>query len=233
MSLLTVVQYFCGRNAIPVPSSVVGTTDKGVLQVLRLLEEEGNDLAKRGNWNALTREATHTTLAAEDQGAIDSIATIFYRNIVNDTIWDRSGKLPVYPISEQEWQAIKGTITSTTPYRYRLRTNKLIVTPTPPAGLTWAFEYMSAAWILNGSTPKQYFVADTDTMLLPEDLLMQGLRWRYLREKGLEYAELFATYEKQVIYALAHEKPRTVLNASLHSNRKPGVLIPAGTWSIP
>lgn len=230
MSLLTVTQYFCARNGMPVPSSVIGTSDTNVLQVLRLLEEEGNDLAKRGNWNVLAREAAHTTVATEDQGAIDTIAPTFYRHIVNDTIWDRTNLLPVYPVSEQEYQAIKGTTSSVTPYRYLLRTNKLLVTPTPTAGLSWYFTYMSAAWILNGTTPKQYFVADTDTMLLPEDLLLQGLRWRYLREKGLEYAELFATYEKQVAYALSHEKPRTRLNASFSTNRAPGIYVPSGSW---
>ena len=69
MSLLTVVQYFCGRNGIDVPSAVIGSSDKNVIQVMRLLEEEGNDLALRGSWNVLTLQAAHTTTAAEDQGA--------------------------------------------------------------------------------------------------------------------------------------------------------------------
>lgn len=67
MSLLSIVSSFAGRNGIPVPSTVIGNTDTNVIQILRLLEEEGNDLAKRGNWNVLTREATHTTVATEDQ----------------------------------------------------------------------------------------------------------------------------------------------------------------------
>lgn len=233
MSLLSIVSSFAGRNGIPVPSTVIGNTDTNVIQILRLLEEEGNDLAKRGNWNVLTREATHTTVATEDQGAIATIAPTYYRCILNDTIWDRSGKLPIYVVSDQDWQAIKAMTVTGTPYRYRLRGGRLLASPTPTAGLTWAFEYISAAWILNGSTPVQYFVADTDTMLLPEDLVLQGLRWRYMREKGLEYAELFATYEKQVEYALSTERTHEKLNAAGYCSREPGFYVPALSWVAP
>jgi len=234
MSLLTVVQYFCGRNNLPVPSTVVGNSNGAVLQILRLLEEEGNDLALRGSWNVLTLQASHTTTAAEDQGAITTIAPTSYRFIVNDTIWDRSGKLPVFPVDGPDWQAIKATVSSVSPYRYRLRGGNLLVTPTPTAGLSWYFEYMSKAWILNGASTKvQYFVADADVMLLPEELIMQGLRWRYMREKGLEYAELFATYEKQVETYLSKERPRPRLNMSPEMSNSPGVYVPAGSWISP
>lgn len=234
MSLLTVVQYFCGRNNLPVPSAVIGTSDTTILQILRLLEEEGNDLAQRGPWNVLTLQASHTTTAAEDQGPITTIAPTSYRYIVNDTIWDRSGKLPIFPVDGPDWQAIKATISSVSPYRYRLRGGNLLVTPTPTAGLSWYFEYISSAWILNGASTKvRYFVADADTMILPEDLLLAGLRWRYLREKGLEYAELFSTYEKQVEYYLSHERPRGRLNMCPEYTATPGIYIPAGSWISP
>lgn len=232
MSLLTMVQQFAGRNGLAVPTSVIGTTSADVLQILRLLEEEGNDLAMRGDWNVLTVEATHTTVATASQGAITTIAPTSYRKILNDTIWDRSGLLPIYPVDAPDWQAIQAVVPAgISPYRYRLREGLLLATPTPPAGLTWAFEYVSKAWILNGASSKvQYFVADADVTLLPEDLLILGLRWRWLREKGLEYAELFATYEKQVSYYLGTERPRSRLNAANCDLRTPGIFVPAGNW---
>jgi len=74
MSVLTVVQYVCGRTNVPTPSSVLGNTDTQVIQMLRLLEEEGTSLSKRGDWEGITNEATHTTIALENQGAITTIA---------------------------------------------------------------------------------------------------------------------------------------------------------------
>lgn len=233
MTLLSLISYFCGRNAIPIPTSVIGTTDATTLQILRLLEEEGNDLALRGNWGALTIEASHTTVAAEDQGAIDTICPTSFRYIINDTTWDRSTRLPLFPVDATDWQAIKATISSVQPYRYMLQAGHFYVTPIPPAGLNWCWSYMSSAWIANGSNKVRYFAADTDTMLLPDDLLLAGLRWRWLKEKGLEYAELFATYEKQVTQYLGTERPRPRLNMAPDMSNAPGIYVPAGSWISP
>ena len=71
MSLLTIITQVCGRTNIPVPTNVMGSTsDTQILQLVQLLEEEGRDLAARGPWQGITFEATWSTTAAEDQGAL-------------------------------------------------------------------------------------------------------------------------------------------------------------------
>lgn len=237
MSLLTVVQYVCGRVNIPVPSTVMGSvTDTQVLQLLRLLEEEGNDLAQRGPWQGITFEATHTTIANEDQGAVTSIATNGFRGIKNQTFWDRTNKLPVLgPLSDEEWQAFKGLATTGARYYYRIRGGKLLVNPTPTAGYTWAFEYVSKNWILgdDGTTYKQYFTLDTDTILLPEDLVLMGLRWRWKKEKGLDYAEDMRTYELQIKEQLGRDggKPIIAMDGGRRQLR-PGIFVPDMSWNL-
>lgn len=236
MTMLAVIQHVCRRTNIPVPSTVLGTTDPQVAQLYALLEEEGNDLAQRGAWQALTCEAAHTTLAAEDQGAMTSIAANGFRYIKNETIWDRTSQLPVYgPLDGKEWQALKASLTTTPRYQHRIRGGKLLASPTPTAGLDWRFEYVSKNWILgaDGTTYKQYFTLDTDTILLPEDLVTMGLRWRWLREKGLDYAELFRTYEMQVKDMLGRDGGKKVLHMDAQNVARPGVFIPAGSWITP
>ncbi len=235
MSLLTMVQYFCQRTNVPVPSAVIGSTDQQVLQVLALLEEEGNDLAQRGAWQALTFEATHTTLALEDQGAIATIASNGFRYIKNQTIWDRTERLPVLgPTDSQDWQSLKAVATTGPRFKFRIRGGKLLVNPVPPAGNTWAFEYVSKNWMTNaaGSTYKQYFTVDSDVALLPEELLIMGLRWRWQREKGMDYAELFRTYEAQVKDVLGRDggKPLLSMDNEPWKGPAPGILIPDGNW---
>lgn len=237
MSLLTIVQYACGRFNIPVPTTVMGSvTDPQVLQLIRLLEEEGTDLSKRGNWQGLTLEALHTTLATEDQGAVSTIASNGFRSIKNDTIWDRTNKLPVIgPLSDEEWQTRKGLGTLGPRYTFRIRGGKLLVNPVPTAGYAWAFEYMSLNWILGAdlTTYKQYFTLDTDTVLLPEELVLMGLRWRWKKEKGREYAEDFRTYEMQVKDALGRDggKPVLSMNGPM-ATRQPGIFIPDRSWAV-
>ena len=64
MTMLTVVQKFCRRTGLPVPSTVYGSTDTKVLQIMGILEEEVNDLAVAGGWQELQCEAAHTTIAS-------------------------------------------------------------------------------------------------------------------------------------------------------------------------
>lgn len=234
MSLLTCVQHFCRRTGVQVPATVLGTTDPQVAQIYALLEEEGHDLAQRGPWQGLTQEAAHTTLAAEDQGAIDSIASGF-RSIKNETIWDRTDGLPVYgPLDSKYWQGLKATVTTTPRYQYRIRGGRLIVSPAPPAGHDWRFEYLSKYWVMGADgTTKQYVTLDTDTFLLPEELLLMGLRWRWKKEKGLDYAEDFRTYEMQVKDAIGRDGGKPTLHLDGSESGKPGVFVPAGSWLQP
>ncbi len=236
MSILTVIQYVCGRTGVPVPNTVLGTTDQQVLQMLRLLEEEGVDLASRGPWQGITFEATHTTTAAEDQGAVTTIASNGFNYIKNGTFWDRSSKLPILgPLSDQEWQTLKGLSTTGPRYHYRIRGGKLLINPTPTASLSWAFEYVSKNWILgvDGTTYKQYFTLDTDTILLPETLVLMGLRWRWKKEKGMDYAEDFRTYETQVKDALGRDGGKKTLSmAGGQAQARPGIFVPDMSWNL-
>lgn len=237
MAMLQVIQYFCRRTGLPVPTTVMGTTDTQVLQVLGLLEEEGNDLAVRGSWQGITFEASHTTLALEDQGAIATIASNGFRYIKNETLWDRTSRLPVCgPLDGPEWQAMKALVSTGPRYRFRIRGGKLLVNPAPPASDAWFFEYVSQNWILSAdlTTYKQYFTLDTDTLLLPETLVLMGLRWRWKKEKGFDYAEDMRTYEMQVKDALGRDggKPSIFMD-DCDRGPRPGIFVPAGSWSIP
>src|SRR5574343_284370 len=232
MTMLSVVQQFCLRTGIPKPSAVYGSTDSQVLQAMALLEEEGNDLATRHDWQALVAEASHTTVATEDQGAVSTIASNGFRHICNETIWDRTNNLPIVgPLDGKDWQAIKGMTSTGARYRYRIRGGHLLITPTPDAGYSWYFEYVSKNWILgaDGTTYKEYFTLDTDTILLPESIVLMGLRWRWKKEKGLEYAEDFRTYETQVMDALSRNGMKQTLNmGNPDSVVSPGVVVPRG-----
>ncbi len=229
MSVLTLIQQVCKRTNVPVPATVLGNTDTQVTQMLGILEELGTDLSKRGDWEGITNEATHISLAAEDQGAIAAIAANGFRYIKMDTLWDRNDNLPIALMGSNTWQALKALASTGPRFRYRLRGGHLLVNPTPTAGHTWAFEYLSKNWILgiDGTTYKQYFTLDTDTILLPEDLVMLGLRWSWKKEKGLDYAEDFEAYEWQVKTDLARDGGKETLNmAGETRSARPGIFVP-------
>jgi hypothetical protein len=235
MSLLTLVQRFTDEINVDRPSTVMGTTDPQIRQIKALLEKELYDLAGRGDWEALVNEATHTTLAQEDQGAIDDIATNGFRYIKNDTIWDRNLRLPVYVIDATDWQQVKAIAVTGPRYQARIRGGKLLANPVPTAGNTWAFEYISWRMITDstGVTQKRRFSNDDDLMLLPELLVEAGLQWRWKKQKGMEYAEDFRTYEHMVANELSRNGLKRPLNLSqTNMTPEPKIYVPEGNWNL-
>ena len=235
-TLLAIVQDFCKRQNLTVPTTVYGSTDQAVTQAMALLEEEGNDLAQRYRWEVLTRQAAHTSIANEDQGAIATIADTGFRFIINQTIWDRSTRLPVCgPLDPRQWQALKALLSTGPRYQYRIRGGKLLINPTPVAGESWYFEYLSKSWISNAAGNAYYarFTADTNLVLLPDDLCLQGLRWRWKKEKGFDYAEDFRTYELQVKQAMSLDGGKPVLDMNADDRGPaPGVWVSPGSWNL-
>lgn len=236
MTLLQTVTMFCERKNIGIPSTVIGSSDGQVVQIRALLEKEGIALRKRHAWEGVVKEATHTSLAAEDQGAIATIAANGFDYIVNQTIWDRTDKLPIYgPMSPQEWQSLKALIPTGPRYNFRIRGGKLIINPTPTAGKTWAFEYVSKFWITAAAgtaTTKALFTVDTDTISLPDEIVAQGLEWRWKHSKGLDYAEDFRDYELMVKEAIGRDAGKSVLNMAAGRSARPGIMVPQGSWSV-
>ncbi len=235
MSLLTAIQNVCGRTNIPVPQTALGSTDSQVLQLLRLLEEEGNDLASRYPWQGLTFEFLYASLDQEDQGAMEAIASNGFRSMKNETFWDRTNMRRIWgPLDDRQWQDRKAHPTTGPSYYYRIRGGRLLMHPIPTAGYTFAGEYLSKNWILgaDGTTYKQYFTLDTDTFLIPEELCIAGLRWRWKKEKGLEYAEDFRTYEMQVKDALSRDGSKETLSmdGKNYQATRPGIIIPEYSW---
>ncbi|MBT8450008.1 MAG: hypothetical protein KJO69_09975 [Gammaproteobacteria bacterium] len=304
MSLLTIVQRFAEEVNVNSPSTVMGTTDPQIKQIKALLQKEGDDLSRRGDWEVLVNEAIHTTgingtttltitdglidntatftdgliqvgntvtnkdtsvtstvtsinndtylsladdifqglsagenygINVEDQGSIDSIATNGFNYIRNDTIWDRSLRLPVYVIDATDWQQVKAVAVTGPRYQARLRGGNLLVNPIPTAGNTWAFEYVTKNWMTDstGATNKQYFTNDGDLPLLPETVLEAGLQWRWKKQKGLEYSEDFRTYEIMVADALSRNGLKRAVNLSqTNATPQPKIYTPEGNWNL-
>ena len=175
------------------------------------------------------------TIDTESQGTITSIATNGFSYIKNDTIWDRDLRLPVYVIDASDWQQVKATEVTGPRYQARIRGGELIVNPPPTTGHTWAFEYVTWNWMTDssGATNKQYFTNDGDLPLLPQTLLEAGLQWRWKKQKGMEYAEDFRTYEMLVANELSRNGLKRPLKLSSgRMTPEPKVFVPDGSWNL-
>jgi hypothetical protein len=234
MSLLTIIQNVCNSPGVglAVPTVVVTSADAGILELLQLANQEGKELGKRFDWPVLTAEQTFTTTAAAVQvGAIPSA----FDRFVNDSMFNRTtARKVVGPISPQQWQAIQanGSYTSVI-QSFRRRGTDLLITPTPAAGETIAYEYISKNWCeSSGGTDQSAWVADTDVGLLDEELMKLGIIWRWRKAKGFSFQDALDTYNSEVEKAAgrAPGAPTLYLNSRpTTALRRP--LIPEGSWS--
>lgn len=236
MNLLQLIQAFCERTALPRPLAVMASTDAQVVQLRSLLEEVIEDLVCL-DWTVLVREATFSTVNTEIQGAITTIAPFGFRAILQDTIYNRSLRLPVFgPLAAAKWQARKALPTTGPFYMYRIREGNLYFSPTPGAGNLCAFEYYSKLAVIPASSPPSAtLVADSDTFLLDSKLLLAGLRWKWKSEKGLDYAEDFARYQSllQTILGADGTKPALSLDMGNEgSSMQPGIFVSPGSWPL-
>jgi len=193
-------------------STVVSNTDPIAKMMLALANRVGYDLSQiesmSEGWPILRQEYTFSTVVSQQQYAFPSD----YSYIIGQTEWDRTQKWQlVGPATPQEWQLINSGLSPVGPRRFFRITRdaastaaNLFLYPIPSTVNTIVFEYISKNWCASsGGTPKALFTLDTDVPILDDDLFVLGIKWRYLRAKGLPYDEEFKEYENTLQFLIA------------------------------
>jgi hypothetical protein len=218
MTLLATVQGAAASLSLPAITSVVGNSEANPTLFLTLAKQEGRQLARRHDWQELIVAHTWTTTATVAQ----SLALpADYDHLVPDVeIWNRSGNsLLLGPTPSNIWMRLQSGISGGVTGWWRIIGGVLQVYPAPSASLTFALDYVSKHYCeSSGGTGQSDWVADSDVGRVPEHLVELGLVWRWLRAKGMDYAEELATYEREVEKAAARDRGMTIQVVSGGSN---------------
>lgn len=199
MTLSAIVGSAQSRLGLRRISTVVNNTDAQVTELLAFAQQEGFELMKRFPWEELVQEHTFTTTASDVQaGALPAD----YDRFLDGSMYNRTTDRKVCgPISAQEWQLRKAFIEATTIHDwFRIRGGNLLIAPEPEAGETIAYEYVSRNWVKGADdTRRSSFMCDDDTVCFPNDeMMVQGIRWRWLKAKGLEWGTVYQEYNTLV-----------------------------------
>lgn len=230
---LQIIQTVCKRIGIPTPTTAVGSTDNQIIQLVSISEEEGQEQATRHDWQSLQNEATFTTVASQIQTSVSSIATGF-DYIINDTIWNRTLRRPVYgPKSQQDWQQVKAMQINGPFNSFRIIGDVINFYPAPAAGQSCYFEYQSRNWVdtsVGATSPT--WTNDLDTPAIDDQLMVLGTIWRWKAVKGLDYAEDYAKYERRMADAMGRDAGKQTLSMSGGAvyDIQPVVMVPRGNW---
>ncbi len=202
-TLLQLVQAAANELGIPEPSLLFGGTDDTSKQLLALAQREGKEFSESatdsGGWQALHKEYTFTTVNGQADYNLPSDFLYF----VNRTFWDGAYKWELLgPITAQQKNILKyGIVGGNIRRKFYIRNNKMYLDPVPTStGDVIAYDYYSNGWCQSsGGTAQSLWQADTDTYKLDEDMFIKGLKWRFLRAKGLDYSQEFSDYEVDMV----------------------------------
>lgn len=226
MSLLTLVQAASRRMGLPVPTAVFASTDQQILEILEYAQTEGKELAEAVPWQALMTERTFTSVAqAVQTGAIPAAAftSSGVPRIINDSMFNRTTQRKVFgPITPQEWQARQAlSALATVDLYYRLRGNDIMLSPTPSAGQTIAFEYIANTFCQSsGGAAQSAWAADSDTGRVSEELITLGIIWRFQTKNGLpQAAASYAKYLDERDKAASRQEAAPTLNAGMRRSQ--------------
>jgi hypothetical protein len=234
MSLLLIVQDACAELGLVQPASVVGSADLQVQLLLRLAGKEGKELARRFDWQRLKTEFNFTcaTDSPTQIANLDNTISDFGRYI-NHSMFNRTTQCRVVgPLSDVEWQAKQASqLNATINNSFRIRGNALLFYPTPSSEDDIYFEYVSTNWAISADNVRQSaWVADTDISLIDEEVVTLGVLWRFLKAKGLDYSEEFASYERALEQIWGPDGARDSIDMTGSSPDWFDVHIPEGDW---
>jgi len=176
---------------------------------------------------ATSTASVSMTFAKQDYDLPDG-----YDRMISDTNWDRTDHWRnLGPKSSQDWQFLQGGIISIGPReRYRIYNNKFRIFQALTTVYNFAFEYVSNYWVCaTGSDQgsKSAYTADTDTSIFPDDLMLAGLKFYFLKAKKLDYAIELGEFMRALSYCKSQDQPVSAMSlAPVGMNQL------VGPWSV-
>jgi hypothetical protein len=186
--------------------------------------------------------STQVTLNAPVATSTSSVSMTFakqdydlpggYDRMISDTNWDRTDHWRnLGTKSSQDWQFLQGGIISIGPReRYRIYNNKFRIFQALTTVYNFSFEYVSNWWVCaTGSDQgsKSAYTADTDTCVFPDDLMLAGLKFYFLKAKKLDYSVELGEFMRSLSYCKAQDVPVSAMSlAPVGMNQL------VGPWSV-
>lgn len=175
----------------------------------------------------------------------DYAAPADFDRMISDTNWDRTNHWRnLGTKSSQEWQTLQGGVISTGPReRFRIYGGNLRIFPALTSAYNMGFEYVSNYWVYNPNessvagvvgTKRPAFLLDADQCLFPDDLMLAGIKYYFLKAKKLDYGIEMAEFAEILDVRKAQDVP--LPTRSLAPMDYPLLIspysVPDGSWNF-
>lgn len=138
-----------------------------------------------------------------------------YKSMVDRTMWDKSRHWEMLgPEDGQQWQWLKSGYIATGPrIRFRLMNNLYQIWPPVSTSDILGFEYVSNGWAKNTSGARQTaFLADTDTCIYPDRLMVLAAKLKYFELKGFDASAHTRDFVRELNIAISNDTASATLS---------------------
>lgn len=230
LTALGIVQEFCALQGLPVPSALVGSSEKSIAQYRAILREVVRELLTCA-WEEQKVRGTFSATTTNLQGVLTTLFPGFVEFIPN-TLWSVTNDMMVKgPITDADWAGLLALDISAPPYSYWIAGGSLYISPIPSSGESFSAIYRTNYAFTNSGSPSGTLVDDADTLNFPDEVVLSGFEAVWREKKGLPYAAARNRFDSYLSKALAPVSPRFQLDSS-SPRTGPGVFIPPGSWNI-
>jgi len=193
LQLATIVATDVGLAVPSVVAAATDATDRTMLEMKQVIDLAGEEISRRVDWQALRFSTTVTGTGAP---ATHSLPAAYQRMITGNAVTlTSSGATIRGGLSAEEFLSLAQV--SGTPRFYLVAGSQGARTiqfwPYLANAATATIVYQSDRW--NSVGPASTFTSDTDTALLPDQVMIKGAIARWRRQKGMDYPDYQAEFE--------------------------------------
>lgn len=214
MTLKEMLDAALSECGFPPQPFYAGSQDPGSLQAFSIANRELRFVSKYP-WQALRKEGQITLTDATDYALPSD-----WRQFITQSVWSNGLVRPVeLPASDNVWGYLKSRAIDGLRYRAKIYGNRLHVNK-PMPGDVIRFDYISKYPAKDsGGNALERFTADSDTFDLDDDLLIMGIKWRWKKEKGMDFQADYNEYNSYLNNLRGTDTSARTLN---FGERRPG-----------
>ena len=198
-NILTIAQDAADICAVQRPTTLINSSVQNDQLFASVVKSTLSSLMRHAEWQQITRDASFVTYEGQKEYLIDNIVPDFY-SLVGETLYMKDNmRFVIGAISEEKWARLKQFHTPEIDILFKIQGNKIKFLK-DAGNIKFHFTYKSNAVCYDAKSgePKPRITSDSDIPVFDEYLVKLGIIWRFNKRSGLDYAEEYNEYQREL-----------------------------------
>ena len=206
-SILSIAAEAADICAVQRPTDLFSNSSQNDILFASIAKSTLSSLMRHADWQCLVREAVFDTEPGQTDYLIDTIATDFH-SLINATIYAADDTRNVIgAVSEERWAKEKQFHTPEIDLLFKIQNNMIRFIKDPGKARVHFFYKSNAVCIdASSSRPKSQITLNSDVPVFDAYLVKLGMIWRFQKRSGLDYAEEYNEYQRELNKSYAQTK---------------------------